>query len=71
MRVNGMVAITSIKNGIKEPTHGYLNSNTSQILIFGGYVKVRESLHTQGLSWVKTIVCHIDTTAILLEYEGP
>ena len=70
MQVNDMVAIINIKNGIKEPTHGYQNTDTSQILISGGYVKVRESLHTQGLFWVDTILCHIDTTAILLEYEG-
>ena len=68
MQVNGMVAIINIKNGIKEPTHGYQNSYTSQIFIFGGYVKVRVSSHSQG--WVTTILCHIDTTAILLKYES-
>ena len=41
-----MVSIMNIDNGFKEPTRGYQNYNTSQILIFGGYVKVRESLYT-------------------------
>ena len=36
-------------NAIKEPTHGYRNCNTSQILVFGGYLKVRESLYTYYL----------------------
>ena len=35
-----MVSIININNGIEE--HGYQNCNTSQILIFGGYVKARE-----------------------------
>ena len=39
-----MVSLINTINGIKEPTHGYQNCNTSQILIFGGYVDVRESL---------------------------
>ena len=41
-----MESLINIDNGIKEPTHGYQNCNISQILIFGGYVKVRESLYT-------------------------
>ena len=37
-----MVSIININNDdIKEPTCGYQNCNTSQILIFGGYVRVR------------------------------
>ena len=32
---------------------------TSQILICGGYVKVGESLYTQLIIWVKTILNHI------------
>ena len=40
-----MVSITNINNGIKEPTCQYLNCNSDHILIFGGYVKVRESLY--------------------------
>jgi hypothetical protein len=41
-----MLSIINIINGIKEPTCGYHNCNTSQMLIFGGYVKVRDSLIT-------------------------
>ena len=40
-----MVLIININNGIKEATRGYQTCNTSQILIFGGYVTVRESLY--------------------------
>jgi hypothetical protein len=39
-----MISIIKINNGIKEPIYGYQNCNTTQILIFGGYVKVRESV---------------------------
>jgi hypothetical protein len=41
-----MESIININNGDKTPTHGYQNYDTSQILISGGYVKVRESLYT-------------------------
>ena len=41
-----MVSKININSGIKKPICGYENCNTSQILIFGGYVKVRESLNT-------------------------
>ena len=41
-----MASIININLGIKEPTCGYQNCHTSQILVFGGYVKVRESLYT-------------------------
>ena len=49
-----MVSITSINNGIKEPTRGYQNYNSNQILIFDGYVKVRESLYIRVIIWVNT-----------------
>ena len=39
-----MESIIDINNGSKEPTLGYQNYNTSQILIFGGYLKLRESV---------------------------
>ena len=60
---------TNINNGIKELTRGYQFCDTSQILIFGGYVKGRESLHTLVIIWVNTIVNHIDTRATLPRYE--
>ena len=41
VQVNAWVSIININNGIKGPTHGYQNCNTTSILIFGRYVKVR------------------------------
>ena len=50
-----MVSIININNGIKEPsTRGDQNCITSQILLFGGYLKVRDI-------WANTIIKHIDT----------
>jgi hypothetical protein len=43
----------------------YQNCNFSQILIFGGYVKVRESLYTQVMLWVNTILDHVGTIVVL------
>lgn len=43
-------------NGIKEPTQVVPNYNASQIQIFGGYHKVRESLFTFVVIWVNTIL---------------
>ena len=37
-----MVSLIDINNVIKDPTCGYENYTTIQILIFGGYVKMRE-----------------------------
>ena len=36
------VSIIKINNNIKEPTHGYHNYNTNQILIFGKQLKIRD-----------------------------
>ena len=47
---------------------GIENCNSGHILIFGGYVKVRESLYTRGVIWVHTISNRIDTRAILPRY---
>jgi hypothetical protein len=63
-----MVIIININNCINEPTHGYQNCNTSQILIFGGYLKVKESLYTQVITWVNSILKHIDTMTILPKF---
>lgn len=41
--------IVDIKNGIKEPIHGYQNCNVSQILISGGNLKVRKFVDTHLL----------------------
>jgi hypothetical protein len=65
-----MASRININNGIKDPIHGYQNRNTSQVLIFGGSVKMRESLCTQVSVWVNTILNHIDTRKIFPWYEG-
>ena len=55
---------------IKELIHEYQNCNTSRILVFSGYVKVRKYLYKQVISWVIVILNHIDTKAILHGYSG-
>ena len=60
-----MLLRININNGIKEPTH----CNTSQIHMFCGYVKVRESFYTQLISCVNTVPNHSDTKLILPRYE--
>ena len=57
--------ITDINNVIKEPTEEYQNWNTTKMLVYGGYVKVRESLYTRVIFWVNTILNHINTRAVL------
>ena len=66
-----MVSTINLNNGIKEPTHGYQNLNTSQIMIFGGYVKVREAVCThspvilgQFYLGMKVLAWYIDPTGI-------
>ena len=63
------VSLIHINNGIKESTHKYQNCNTIQLMIFGVYIKMRESLYTQVIIWVNTILNHIDTMAISPRYE--
>ena len=65
-----LVAIINTNNGIKEPTHKNQNGNTNEILIFSGYVKVRESLSARVIIWVITILNHINTKAVLPRYAG-
>ena len=36
---------------------------------FDGYLKLRESLYTQGINWVNTILHHIDIRTTLPRYE--
>ena len=52
-----MVSIININNVIKEPIQGYQNCNTNQILIFGGYDKVREFMYSQAYYFGQ---CHIN-----------
>ena len=44
-----MVSIININDDAREPTCGCQNCYISRIVIFGGYVKVRESLYAQLL----------------------
>lgn len=64
------VSIIKINNGIKEPIHGYQICTTSQMSIFGGDVKIRESLYTRVIIWLNIILNQIDTKEILPTYEG-
>ena len=59
-----MVSTINTNNG-KEPPCGYQNCDPNGILIFGEYAKVRESFRTLVIIWVKTILNHIETRAIL------
>ena len=66
-----MASITNISNGIKEHACNYQNCNSSQLLIFGRYVKVRESLYVQVVIWIDTMsLNHINTRVILPRYES-
>ena len=47
----------------------YLSNNTNQISLFGEYLKVRESLHTQFIIWVNSLN-HVDTRVISPRSEG-
>lgn len=48
----GMVLEANAWVSMNLPMGGYGNHNTSERLMFGGYVKVKESLYTQVLIWV-------------------
>ena len=65
-----MVSTININNGIKEPTRGYRICNTIQILIFGGYLKVTDSLYTRVITRINAIQNHVDTRVDLPWYEG-
>ena len=65
-----MVLMININNDIKKPTRVYQNCNTSQILIFGGYLKVKESLYDRVIIWVNTILNQTGTRTNLSRYEG-
>ena len=66
----GIVSVINIISGNKEPTRGYQNRHTNQILIFGGYHKMIISLCTHVNMLVGLIINHIDVSVILLGYEG-
>ena len=64
-----VVTIINTDNGIKEPTSGYQNCLNIQMLIFGGYLKIRDSLYARVITWVNTILNHIDARVVLSGYE--
>ena len=64
-----MVSIINTNNGIKEPTSGYQNCLTIQMLIFGGHLKMRESFYARVITWVNTILNLIDARVVLSRYE--
>jgi len=49
-----MLSIINMINGIWKRAHMYQIYNTSHILIFGEYVKVRKHLFTQIIIWIMT-----------------
>ena len=65
-----MVFTININNGIKENTYGFRNCSTTHILLLGGYVKVRDCLHTRVVIWSSAILNQIDTKAILSRYQS-
>ena len=42
----------------------------SQTLIFGGYLKVRESLHIRVIIWVDIVLNHFDARAMFPRCQG-
>lgn len=56
-------------NGIKEPTCEYPNWNTNQMLIFCGYVEVRESLYAWIFISTSIVPSYIDVMVNLRSYE--
>ena len=47
-------------------TIAYDSYASSEVLIFGGHVKVREYLYAWVVIWIDTILSHIDTTPTIL-----
>ena len=70
IHVNTCVWIINTNNSIKDPIHECQNFvDTNQILIFGGYLKTRESFYTWVIIWVKAILSHIDARVVLPRYK--
>ena len=69
MQVNAWESVVTINHDIKAPNRGYQDWNTSQILTFGGYVKVRKSFYARVVIWVDVILVHIDIRAISSRYK--
>lgn len=65
-----MVSMININKVSKELTCRYPNCDISHMLVFGEYVKMRESLYTQVISyWTNTMnLHHINIKSILTRY---
>lgn len=55
----------NVSNGIKEPTHAYPRCNANQVSTIDMYLQVGESLYTEIVTCVHTLLNHIDAKAIL------
>lgn len=65
-----LVSMININNSeIKEPTLGYQNCMTCQILIFGGYLKLGPSLYTWVITCISADLIHVEIKVILPRYE--
>lgn len=60
--MNAWVSILNIPNGFQESTRGYQNCKTGEILMFGGYLKIREPKYTRAFIWGNIFLNHGDTT---------
>ena len=66
MGINKSTCIMASKN-----LHvGYPHCHISQMLMFGGFVKARESLYTRVTVWVSTILYHVDNSAMSPKCPG-
>ena len=53
--------IHNISIGIRQPTRPLLKCKTGQVLILGGYHKMRDSFYIQVVVWVNTSLYHTNT----------
>ena len=64
-----MVSIINVNNGIKEPICGYQTCNTNQTIDIWWACQGEGILYTWLITWVNTILNHIDTRVILPTHE--
>lgn len=63
--------VINMNDCINNLSDWYENCNTNQVLIPGGYHKLKESSYTQYVTWVNTILNRTDTWVIIPSYQGP
>ena len=54
--MNAWVLIININNGIKEPTRGYQDCNTSQVVVLGGLSKCENLCIPIVIIWVNVML---------------